>query len=125
MKERSVFYEFWMTIVKNPLSVLFVILFILSFVCFVYNYKQTERIENVAITNILTQQEVSGVDGSVVTDYRYYVITDKGTFEITTGGIFGSPTAFSRIKVGDTLTIHTRGFNVPIMHVYSYIVGVE
>ena len=55
------------------------------------------------------------------TTYRYLVGTDQGTLEISPDGLMASP-CFGTLHEGNTYTMHLRGFSVPIIGLYPYII---
>jgi hypothetical protein len=92
-------------------------------VCTTVQYTK-ENTVTATVQSITTQQNVDGTDGNVSTSYTYLVGTDKGTMQIQPGGIMSS-TVFGRLKEGKTYRLHTRGFSIPVIGVYPYIVNAE
>lgn len=80
--------------------------------------------KTVTVTNINTEQHISGDNGSVVTNYHYIVSTDCGLYKITPSGLFASK-SFGQIHEGERYTIKTIGFSVPWFNIYPYIIIAE
>ena len=78
----------------------------------------------VTVKSITIQQNVSGNKDVVTTTYHYLVSTDKGMFEIEPAGIMASP-QFGTLKEGKTYHINTRGYTVPVLGLYPYIIEAE
>ncbi len=89
----------------------------------VIQYRE-ENTVTATVMSITTQQHVSGTDGDVSTSYVYLVGTDKGTMQIDPSGIMAS-TAFGRLKEGCRYELHTRGYSVPFLGMYPYIVDAK
>lgn len=89
-------------------------------------YVQYTKEDTVTATvqSITTQQSVSGTDGNVITSYTYLVGTSKGTMQIQPGGIMSS-TAFGRLKEGKTYRLRTRGFSLPVIGMYPFIIDAK
>lgn len=92
-------------------------------ICTAVQYAK-ENTVTATVQSIITQQNVGGYEGSVNTSYTYLVGTDKGTMQIQPGGIMSS-SAFGKLKDGKTYRLHTRGFSIPVIGVYPYIVDAE
>ena len=92
-------------------------------ICTAVQYAK-ENTVTATVQSITTQQNVDGYEGSVSTSYTYLVGTDKGTMQIQPGGIMSS-SAFGQLKERKTYRLHTRGFSIPVIGVYPYIVDAE
>ena len=100
-------------------------LVVLSAFCIALNFAHTEEINGVVVNKFLTQQKISATDGNQITTYEYLVITNKGTFQISTEGIYSANEHFGKIKEGDTIDIVTRGFGLEVLGAYRNIVEVK
>lgn len=77
------------------------------------------------VYRVTEQQHVSGSSGEngsdVSTSYRYMVSTDVGVFEIRPDGLFAA-NCFGSLEEGGRYRFTTRGFSVPLMGMYPYII---
>ena len=89
-------------------------------IAIMYSHQQTETIK---IISINTRMHVSGSDGNTSSTYEYLVSTDKGIFKIEPDGIFHS-NDFGNLVVGETYTVKTCGFSVPILGIYPFILEI-
>ena len=96
------------------------LIFGLIFIGVLANYKHTERKE-VLVKSLVTQQEIRGNDGTVLTVYKYLINTDKGTYRITSEGIYSS-NCFGSLEENKTYMITTRGYSFTLIGMYSYII---
>ena len=85
-----------------------------------YSHQETETIKVISIN---TRMHVSGSDGNSSSTYEYLVSTDKGIFKIEPDGIFHS-NAFGNLVIGETYTVKTCGFSVPILGIYPFILEI-
>lgn len=89
------------------------------------NYTNKKEHKNVLVTSLVTQQEIHGGgdkdNSNVSTTYRYLVNTNIGTFYISPDGLYHSK-CFGNLKENKTYNIVVRGYNVPIVGVYPYII---
>lgn len=98
------------------------ILFIAS-VCALYSH--TER-NTVVVGRVDMQQMISSTDGNVSTEYDCKVYTNAGVFRVMQSGIlFPHPELISRLHEGDTVTVVSRGRDIPQIGMYRIIVDVE
>lgn len=103
------------------LEYLFVLVIALS--CVLY-FAHTET-QTIVVKKIDMQQEVYSNDGSVSTSYYCRVYSDKGLYDISQSGIFAHPEIIGRIHDGDTVTVTSRGYNLPVFKMYRTIVSVK
>ncbi len=82
-----------------------------------YNH---EEIHTVKVLSINQRMHVSGSDGNTSSTYEYLVSTDQGVFKIEPDGIFYS-NDFGHLHEGETYTVKTRGYSVPILGIYPFI----
>lgn len=83
-----------------------------------------EEEKTVKVLSINTQQCVAGEANGVTTYFIYLVSTDQGVFEITPDGIMASPN-FGSLKEGDVYEIKTRGYYIPLIGKYPYIINAK
>ena len=89
-------------------------------------YAQYTHEETVTATvySITTQQNVMGGSDGFYTTYTYLVGTDKGTLAIQPSSIMAS-TVFGRLKEGCSYRLRTRGFSLPLIGMYPYIIDAK
>lgn len=109
---------------NKKILILLIGLFVILLFLFGYAQYTKEDSYTVTVRSITVQQNVSGSKESVTTTYHYIVSTDKGLFEIEPAGIMASP-HFGTLKEGKTYNINTRGYTVPIIGLYPYIIEAE
>lgn len=84
-------------------------------------YKETAAYD-AKVYSVTSQQHISGDKESFSTSYTYLVSTDKGTFSITPKGLFAS-NCFGSLSNGHTYHILTRGYSIPFLGIYPYIIS--
>lgn len=73
------------------------------------------------VVSINAQQHTQGNKNGFTTTYHYLVATDQGTLEISPDGLMASP-CFGTLHEGNIYTMHLRGFSVPLIGLYPYII---
>ena len=76
------------------------------------------------VVSINTQQRTTGDKDGFTTTYSYLVATDCGTLEISPNGIMAS-SKFGTLQEGKRYTFHLRGFSLPLIGLYPYIIDAE
>lgn len=106
---------------KTKMAVSIAVIAIL-FIALAVKYYTHETTEVVKVYSITSQQNQYGSNGTITTDYDYYVSTDKGVFEISPDGILHS-NVFGSIKEGETYEIQCRGYKIAILGIYPHIIN--
>lgn len=75
---------------------------------------------DVTVIKEINETVTSGTEGTISTHVNYYVVTDKGTFEIERDGIFYNPD-FGTFEAGKKYHINTIGFRVNVLGIYPII----
>ena len=104
-------------------NIIILLLCILVFGGFIAQNTKTGKAE-FTVESITVQQNTSGTDGNVTTEYVYYVNTDNGTYNITPSGIMASK-VFGKLKEGKRYKATTRGYSMPLVGEYPYIITAE
>lgn len=73
------------------------------------------------VISINTQQHAQGDKDGFFTSYKYLVATDKGTLEISANGLMAS-SKFGTLQEGKTYRFHLRGYSIPFIGLYPYII---
>lgn len=106
-------------------SILWILFIVLVFGLLAAHYTHEEK-ATVVVRKVDMQQVVSGGgDSSVSTSYHFMVYTDNGIYEVNQSGLlFARPELVGRIHEGDTLTITSRGYNLPQISTYRKIIEI-
>ena len=98
------------------------VLGLIAWVCYAqYTHEETVK---ATVCSITVQQHVMGDGDGIGTLYIYIVATDKGTMQITPKGLMASP-SFGRLKEGGHYLLRTRGFSLPLIGLYPYIIDAK
>lgn len=76
------------------------------------------------VISINTQQRTSGDKDGFYTTYNYLVATDKLTLEISPDGLMAS-SAFGTLQEGKTYNFFLRGYSIPFIGLYPYIISAK
>lgn len=77
------------------------------------------------VLSIDKQVETHGSEKSISTSIYWLVVTDRGTFHVTTDGFFSCPEAVGMLKTDSTYNLTIDGFfECPFMDVYPNITKV-
>lgn len=79
----------------------------------------------VVINRIELQQEVSGSNGSIHTDNFYAIHTSNGMYRIPQSGLYARPNLIGRFKEGDTLTIVSNGYDIPVAGIFKIVKDIK
>ena len=124
MENKYLFKKNWRGFLKEVLSntkVICILVFVLLVIISSVLGFTHERTMTATIMTISTQQLTQGNKDGFMTTYRYLVSTDQGTLQISPDGLMAS-SCFGTLQEGCTYTMYLRGFSVPFIGLYPYII---
>ncbi len=111
------------------LFIVLVLLFILSLVTInIYNDRLVDDVKKYKVIELQQHQIISGTDGNIQTEMKYYVITDKETFICESSlinGKFNNIDIFNRLRKDSIYDFKVVGFGKGFFTDYRNIIEVE
>lgn len=91
------------------------------------NATTIETVENCKVINLQALQQLSGSDGSISTNYRYLVTTDKETFICETSvlnGKYNNSDIYFRLQKDSTYSFKVEGVGKSMINDYRNILEI-
>jgi len=116
--------------IKKFTFILFFAIFafiVISLLTNCFGSTKTDIVRDCKVIKLQQQQIISSSDGSVSTEIRYLIITDKETFICESSllnGKFNNSDIFWRLKEGDTYTFKVCGMGKSMLTDYRNILEV-
>ena len=83
-------------------------------------YNETNSFD-AKVYSVNVQQHIHGNEEGFSTSYSYIVGTSRGMYSISPDGIFAT-SDFGTLEKDSTYHFFTRGYNIPLIGVYPYII---
>ena len=112
----------------RPIKALIVIVLLVVLATNLANNMVKTTYRDVKVERLISQQMLSGGKDNIQTEYRYLVVTNKGTFVCESSvlyGKFNNSDIFWHLKEGSSYTITTVGMGKSFLFDYQNIIAVD